>query len=131
MDANQALLFFFSALGAFNGLLMGFYFLFVAKPRHISNYFLGAFLISLSIRIGKSVFFYFNQDLSYGYLQFGLTGCFFIGPFLYFYVKSVIDPGGHIAKTWKYHMAILVPIAIIVGLRYPFETYPELWRPYF
>lgn len=130
MDASQAMLFFFSALGAFNGLLMGLYFLFIAKPRHISNYFLGALLISFSIRIGKSVFFHFNQDLSYGYLQFGLTGCFFIGPFLYFYIKSVVDPNGHILKTWKYHMAILVPVAIVVGYLFPFEYNIDLWRPH-
>ncbi len=130
MEFSRELLFFFSALGAFNGLVLSLYFLIFVKPKHISNKFLGAFLLMLSIRVGKSVFFYFNRDLSFHYLQFGLTACFFIGPFLYFYVVSVVKPESTIKKTWKYHIAILAPIALIVGWIYPFKTNVELWRPY-
>ena len=130
MEFNRELLFFFSALGAFNGLVLSFYFLFFAKPKHISNKFLGAFLLMLSIRIGKSVFFYFNPYLSFHYLQFGLTACFFIGPYLYFYIKSVVEPESGIGNTWKYHILILIPIALIVGYLYPFKDNIYLWRPY-
>lgn len=130
MDLETIGLFFFSALGAFNGLIISAYFLFFAKPKHISNYFLGALILALSIRIGKSVFFYFNEDLSYGYLQLGLTGCFFIGPFLYLYIRSVIEPDGWIKKEWKYHLAILVPLVVFVSLKYSFETNIELWDNY-
>jgi len=128
MNVSRELLFFFSALGAFNGLFMGLYFIFIAKPKHYSNFFLGALLISLSIRIGKSVFFYFNPDLSFHYLQFGLTSCFFIGPFLYFYVKSATDPNSSISTYWKYHMAILLPTILIIGFLYPFKENVGLWR---
>jgi len=130
MEFSSELLFFFSALGAFNGGLLGLYFLFFAKPKHISNYFLGGLLIAMSIRIGKSVFFFFNPDLDFGYLQFGLSACVFIGPFLYFYVQSVIEPYGHIGKSWLYHIAILLPIVLIGGYLYPFESNVVLWRPY-
>lgn len=102
MEVSRELLFFFSALGAFNGLLMALYFIFIAKPKHISNVFLGLFLLMLSIRIGKSVFFYFNPDLAFSYLQFGLTGCLFIGPFLYFYVKSVVSKTDTSVVKWTY-----------------------------
>ena len=131
MEISRTLLFFFSALGAFNGVLMGLYFLFIAKPKDLSNRFLGALLIAMSIRIGKSVFFYFIPDLSYHYLQFGLSACLFIGPFLYFYIKSVLDPEGHIRKSWLYHMGILIPLIVILGIIYPFKTNIDLWRPYF
>jgi len=130
MNVSGELLFFFSALGAFNGLVMGLYFLFFAKPRHISNRFLGTLLLMISIRIGKSVIFYFNTDLAYIYLQLGLTACFFIGPFLYFYVKSIHEPDGNITSVYKYHLMMLIPVIGIVGFLYPFETRPELWRPY-
>lgn len=129
MDTSRELLFFFSGLGAFNGLLLSLYFIFIAKPKHISNFFLGMFLLMSSIRIGKSVFFYFNHDLSFHYLQFGLTGCVFIGPFLYFYVKSVTQPESNIKKSWIYHLAVLIPLVLVVGFLYPFETHIELWRP--
>lgn len=109
---------------------MGLYFIFYASPKHISNYFLGGFLIALSIRIGKSVFFYFNPDLALVYLQFGLTGCLFIGPFLYFYISSIVNPNGNIERTWKFHMMLLVPLATIVGFTCTFEKNPEIWRCY-
>lgn len=131
MDVSGELLFFFSALGAFNGFVMGFYFLLFAKPKHISNRFLGALLLMLSIRIGKSVIFYFNYDLAYIYLQLGLTACFFIGPFLYFYIKSVRQPEGNIHKLWKYHLLVLVPLIGVLGVLFPFESNVDLWRPYF
>jgi len=130
LEVSRELLFFFSALGAFNGLVLGFYFLFFAKPKHISNSFLGAFLCMLSIRIGKSVFFHFNPELSFHYLQFGLTACFFVGPFLYFYIHSITKTSNKVYVSWKYHLAILIPIACIVGLLYPFNTHIDLWRPY-
>ncbi|MFK7935454.1 MAG: helix-turn-helix domain-containing protein [Saprospiraceae bacterium] len=130
MEVSRELLFFFSALGAFNGLLLGSYFLFIARPKQWSNFFLGMLLTLISVRTGKSVFFHFNPDLAFGYLQFGLTACFFIGPFLYFYCKSVVRPKGIILKEWKYHLAILIPLAAYVGFRYPFEHNVDLWRPY-
>lgn len=92
--------------------------------------FFGAFLAMLSIRIGKSVFFHFNPELSFHYLQFGLTACFFVGPFLYFYVKSITNASDKKFTSWKYHLAILVPIALIIGFLYPFKTNIDLWRPH-
>ncbi len=130
MEISRELLFFFSGLGAFNGMLMGLYFLFVAKPKQLSNYFLGALFICYSIRIGKSVFFYFNSDLAFSYLQFGLTACFFIGPFLYLYISSLFDSPEKIDRKWKWHLAVLTPIALVFGFLYPFEHHVDLWRPY-
>lgn len=127
MEISRELLFFFSALGAFNGIVLGFYFLFFAKPKHISNRFLGAFLLMLSVRVGKSVFFHFNHDLSFHYLQLGLTACFFVGPFLYFYIHSITI--NEKSNQWKYHLAILIPLALIIGYLYPFKTHIDLWRP--
>ena len=131
MEASRELLFFFSALGAFNGLLLSFYFLFFAKPKHISNYFLGALLLTLSIRIGKSVFFYFNPELSAHFLQIGISACAFIGPSLYFYLKSMMTPEGEMKHTWKYHLMVLIPIVSIGGYLYPWESNYELWGCYF
>ena len=47
MGGGDKILFFFSALGAFNGLI-GIYFLFFTAKKHLSNYFLGALLFVLS-----------------------------------------------------------------------------------
>lgn len=130
MEISRELLFFFSALGAFNGLLLGIYYSFFKRPKHISNFFLGGLLIFLSIRIGKSVIFYFNHDLAFGYLQFGLTACAFIGPFLYFYFKSIYGKDNSINKHWKYHIAVIIPVIMYINFKYPFESNIALWRPY-
>lgn len=128
MEVSNELLFFFSALGAFNGLLMGLYFLLYARPKHVSNYFLGALLLVLSIRIGKSVFFYFNDDLAGLYIQIGLIACVFIGPALYFYLKSVIQPPGYHHYNWKYHFGVLLTLMLALGFFYPWDAYRPLWQ---
>ncbi len=130
MEVSRELLFFFSALGAFNGFLLGIFYSFFKRPKHISNFFLGGFLLFLSIRIGKSVIFYFNPDLAFSFLQFGLTACFFIGPFLYFYLRSIYAGDDKIRSLWKIHAAILLAIILFINIRYPFEHNIDLWRPY-
>src|SRR5689334_8410822 len=81
MDFGNKALFFFSSLGAFNGFVLGIYFIFFTEKKHLSNYFLGALLLALSIRIGKSVAFFFDSNVPKTILQIGLTACTFIGPF--------------------------------------------------
>jgi len=130
MEVSRELLFFFSGLGAFNGFLMSFYFIFLAKPKSQSNKFLGLFLFMLSVRVAKSIFYFFNPDLAYSFLQLGLTGCFFIGPFLYFYFASVSNEKVKSKLQWKEHLYILTPIALLVNILIPFETNIEVWNLY-
>lgn len=128
MEFGRELLFFFSALGAFNGLVIGVYFLLFAKPKHPSNYFLGILLLALSIRIGKSVFFYF-YELDAIFLQFGLSACLFVGPSLYFYFRSVVQPDRPL--NWKRHFIPLLILIIGIGILYPWSLRPDLWIYFF
>ncbi|WP_299437305.1 helix-turn-helix transcriptional regulator [uncultured Aquimarina sp.] len=127
MDVQSQLLFFFSALGAFNGIIVGLFFLFYVKPSHKSHVFLGLLLLALSIRIGKSVFFYFNDDLADIYIQIGLFACWFIGPLLYFYVKTALEVIDSLSKKLKLHFVILTLIALILFLVFPRSTYEKTW----
>ncbi|UUF15100.1 MULTISPECIES: helix-turn-helix domain-containing protein [Flavobacterium] len=131
MDTGKELLFFFSALGAFNGVILGIYFFFFTKKKYLTNYFLGALLFALSIRIGKSVFVYFHPELPKMYLQFGLTACFFIGPCLYYFLKSAVEEINVMPKSWKFILLFWGTIIVVAGILYPYEYYPELWREYF
>ncbi|WP_109438000.1 AraC family transcriptional regulator [Aquimarina sp. AU119] len=132
MNFDSQFLFFFSAIGVFNSTLLAIYFFFYAKPKHISNYFLGTLLTVLSIRIWKSIFYYFNRELSKIYLQIGLSACFLIGPSLFFYLKSILNPSSKkIDHSWKYHFLFLFIIILAIGYSYPYEDYPDLWRFYF
>lgn len=131
MDTGKELLFFFSALGAFNGIILGIYFFFFTKKKYLTNYFLGGLLFALSIRIGKSVFVYFDPALPKMYLQFGLTACFFIGPCLYYFLKSATEDINVMPKSWKLSLLFWALLIITVGVIFPYEKYPKLWSIYF
>ena len=131
MDTSKELLFFFSALGVFNGIILSVYFFFFTKKKFLTNYFLGALLFALSIRIGKSVFVYFNPTLPKLYLQLGLTACFFIGPFLYYFLKSAVAEINIIPKSWKLVLLFWAILIVSVGIIYPYEYYPLLWNQIF
>jgi len=131
MDTSKELLFFFSALGVFNGIILSVYFFFFTKKKFLTNYFLGALLFALSIRIGKSVFVYFNPTLPKLYLQLGLTACFFIGPFLYYFLKSAVAEINIIPKSWKLILLFWAILIVSVGIIYPYEYYPLLWNQIF
>lgn len=131
MNFTKELLFFFSALGAFNGLVLSCYFFFFTKKKHLSNYFLGILLLALSIRIGKSVFLFFKPDLPRIYLQIGLSACFFIGPALFYFVKSSIEHTIFIPNKWKWNFVILLAVILLTGIVFPYETYPKYWNLYF
>jgi len=131
VNIETQLIFFFSAIGAFNSTILSIYFLFFTRSKQPSNYFLGSLLVALSIRIWKSIFFYFNPELSKIYLQIGLTACFFIGPLLYLYVKYKLKDSNRILKQDLYILLLLVFLTIVIGYTYPYTKYPELWGLYF
>ncbi|RZK33092.1 MAG: AraC family transcriptional regulator, partial [Hymenobacter sp.] len=101
MQVSQYILFFVGALGAFNGLLLSFYFLFFAKKRSLASSFLGCLMAALSLRIGKSVFVYFIPTLPKLYLQIGLSACLFIGPALFFFTRAAIERPLRLPAAWK------------------------------
>ncbi|MEJ1238341.1 helix-turn-helix domain-containing protein [Chryseolinea sp. T2] len=124
-------LFFISALGAFNGLILGVYFLVSSRKENIANLFLGALLIALSLRIGKSVLYYFNTSLLLVYLQIGLSACWFIGPFLFYYVRSEIRQVKELPKSWAWIILSMALIIVATGLVFPYQQYPIIWNRYF
>lgn len=129
MDLGLQLLFFFSALGVFNGFLMSIYFLFIAKPRRIQNRYLGLLILMLSLRIGKSVWYYFDTSISKNILQIGLSACAFIGPFLYFNIKSVRKGEEKLSKEARIVLSSVLGGILTVGLLFPYVLKPEYWNP--
>jgi len=115
MNFGTKVLFFFSALGAFNGVMLSIYFFFFRSKRYLSDYLLGALLLVLSIRIGKSVAYFFDYGLPKVYLQLGLTACFFIGPFLYFYIKSEVFQVRKVPKSWIAQLVFWSVLIATVG----------------
>lgn len=120
----MTLLFFFSALGAFNGLLLSLYFFINAKKKNFANYFLSLLLLVLSIRIIKSIFFYFNPDLSNIFIQIGLSACILIGPFLFLYLKSYTEDK---KPNWIIHVIPYLAAITILGYVYPYVEHRAIW----
>ncbi len=124
------LIFFFSTLGVFNGFLLSSYLLIFSKQKSLSKYLLGALILALSLRIGKSILLYFNPDLPKIYLQIGLSACLFIGPLLFLYLKSAIKQTNYLSKQEKGLLIFLGISAIILGIIRPYHNYPEFWNLY-
>lgn len=124
MPESNQLLFFFSVLGAFNGFLLSLYFAVYAKKKIFTNYFLSLLLLVLSIRIIKSVFFYFNPHLSNIFIQVGLSACVLIGPFLFLYLKSYAEDE---KPNWVKHVIPYVAVITILGFFYPYVENRILW----
>ncbi|REC59651.1 AraC family transcriptional regulator [Chryseobacterium pennae] len=129
MSFGQQILFFFSAVGAFNGLLLGIYLLFIKKLKYIPDFFLGLLLLMLSIRVGISVCFYFYPDLPRVIAHLGLSALFFTGPVLYYYVKSSFQQNQFSLKSCIITFGILTLFLGVVGLLYLF--FPVTWDHYF
>jgi len=126
MVIGDLILLMFSGLGALNGILLSVYF-FTIKPKTLANKFLAALLLMVSIRILKSVLYYFNDQVAGTILQIGLSACFLIGPFLYLYCISKV---GDIEKQWvkwPLHLSALVILITVVGIAYPYQNNTELW----
>lgn len=128
MELSKGMFFFFSALGAFNGLLLSSYFFFFAKRKTVAHYFLGALLLALSLRVGKSVLFYFDRDLPKIYLQIGLSACFFIGPTLYFFLKSGLNSLKSLPRNWGIHLLVLFLLITLGGIMLPYQQHPWVWN---
>lgn len=130
MDISSLILLMFSGLGALNGIILSLYF-FTTKPRTLSNKFLAAMLLMVSIRILKSVLYYFNAEIAETILQIGLSACFFIGPLLYLYCVSKV---GNIERQWikwPLHLTVLFILIAGVGIIYPYQNHLELWGDVF
>lgn len=125
-DLQQQILFTISALGGINGIFLTGYFLFKAKST-LTDKFLAALLLMISVRILKSVVFFFNPDIPQIFLQIGLSACMMIGPFTYFYSLAATKQLSHTIFPWPVHLSLLTSLLVIGGSIFPYSQYPELW----
>ncbi len=128
MEFENQILFFFSAIGAFNGLFLSAYFAFFIKNKNRATYFLSALLLVVSIRVAKSVFLTFYHDISNGFIQLGLSACLLIGPFLYLYVSEAISEKKQHGRTWLWHIVPVVLGMVLIGYYFPYKEYRYLWQ---
>ncbi len=128
MDFKQQLLFFFSALGAFNGLILSLYFLYFIKNKNRATYFLSALILVISIRVAKSIFLIFYPETSDLFIQIGLTACFLIGPFMYIYVRETIYLPNDKKWHWLLHIIPVIIVMLLIGYFFPYSENRHLWK---
>lgn len=125
---SSQILFLFSALGAVNGILLALY-LFTRRTQRLANGMLGALLLAISVRTGKSTFYYFNPDIAAGFLQIGLSACLLIGPLTYLYLHCHLADMADKAVGRRWHWHLVLPVLLIaLGLVFPFSSYSTMWR---
>ena len=127
MNFAKQFVFFLSVLGAFNGLILTFYFAFIARKKHFSNYFLALLLLTLSIRITKFVVLYYIPKLSGVFIQIGYSASILIGPFLYLYFRCILSDN---IKKWSAHILPFLAVIVVVGIAYPYIEHRTEWNHY-
>lgn len=128
MNLKQQLIFLFSALGGINGIAISAIILLFRKVKRLSDYFLGALLIAISLRILKSSFLHFNPDLFITFVQIGLTACLLIGPFLFLYTTSMVKKHHNLAKRWWWQVVPFLPITTIFSNFYDHSEDLHSWH---
>ncbi|MEQ9298620.1 MAG: helix-turn-helix domain-containing protein [Cyclobacteriaceae bacterium] len=123
----MSILFVIASIGVINGLLVGAYLL-IRKERRVAEVYFAGLLLALSIRIGKSIYFYFGTTHDRLLLQIGLSACIFIGPFFYLYSKAQLRGEDSFKRTDLGLLVGLLVIMIVVGVLYPYTTYPDVWN---
>lgn len=124
---TRELLFFISSLGVFNCVLVITFLLAAPNLTHQRKW-LVALLLALTVRISKSIWFYFNPDLSLQVLQLGLSACFLIGPLLYFYIVATHTDIKQLRLPWLPHLSLVFALIVCVGMLFPYVSYPQLWQ---
>lgn len=130
MPAGNDILFFLSVLGWFNALILGVYFLFIQKPHSIQKFLFSALVIVMSLRVAKSVLWWFYPDLPILIIQIGLLSCLFIGPVLYYFLKSSLQQYAVFPKFWLANLVCHFVIGIIVLVVFFNKRHIPIWRTY-
>lgn len=124
---NEHLLFFFSALGAFNGLALALY-LWVAGNTSLAQRALAVLILMVSVRTGKSVAFYFLPDTPAAVMQAGLTACLLIGPALYFFTRASLSSTTTLGRAELAHGGVLIAATVTLNLWWPYAGHAGLWH---
>lgn len=120
-------LFFFSALGVFNGLLLVIYQLLIVRPRTVRGLLLGLLGLAFCLRVGVSCIYYFQKTIPWSAVQIGLSAHVLIGPLLLAFVIHSLKKLER-WRTLSLRLLLLSSLAIVLfGLLYPFQLHHRIW----
>ncbi len=106
----------FGGIAVAQSVFLGTYLIFRKRQQLASPFFLGLLLIGLSLRIGKSLFYYVFPDYSEVGLVLGAFGLLLIGPSLWGFVRS--SQGKKL--DWAHYLHFAFPFGFLsIGLFLP------------
>lgn len=88
----------------------------------------GLFLLVLSLRVLKSLFYSFSTEEPIWFLQSGPSFFLLIGPLLFCYVLSTINPDSFLVKHWKKHILLWCILVLFSMTFLPFKDHNDLYK---
>lgn len=122
---TEKILFFFSALGVFNALLLAIYLVAFQSKRSHSDRFLAVLVFLVVIRVGVSCFQFFGP-IPFGFIKVGLIANLLMGPAVYFTVKSIFETSEKTLSESLRHLVFWL-LAFAIAW-FVFDAYTWDWR---
>jgi AraC-like DNA-binding protein len=104
MSVTNIFLILISGLGVLHGFLVSIYLLVSNKGLAVSNRLLSFLCFVLSFRVGKSIILEFADHIHLQLIFIGLASLLLIGPFFYFYTKSLLDKSFSLKRSNLLHL---------------------------
>ncbi|MEM6319158.1 MAG: helix-turn-helix domain-containing protein [Bacteroidota bacterium] len=120
-------LFFFSAVGVFNAILLCGYLFVGVRPKKTSQYLLAFLLLWFCFRVGVSCIYFFKKNLSPDWIQLGLSASFLIGPTLLAYVKLQVKEREQMTRWEQLQLFGSFLFILIFGLLYRYRDNYQMW----
>lgn len=128
MQLSRDILFFVSTLGWFNGVILAGYLILFFKKRTLATQLLGWMILALSLRVFKSVIWWFTPGLSPIYIQCGIVACMFVGPLLYAYLQASTQARIRLPRSWAYILIAYTLTALVLLLGFTQPRHIPLWK---
>lgn len=128
MNYLSQILFFFGAIGAFNSLILAFYLSLSKSYAKLEHRLFGLFLLILSLRVLKSLFYSFSTEEPIWFLQSGPAFFLLLGSLFYSYTLSIISPNSFWIKHWKSHIAFWFFVVVCLMFFIPFKDFRQLHK---
>ena len=120
--------FFFSAVGVFNGIILWFYLLFTTSHKKLRDISILALLFMFLVRVGVSCIHFFDANLSWSYIQLGLSANFMIGPLVLVCCTTLIyQLSTPQVNALRWHIIINAVLITVFGFLYTFEDHTYIW----
>jgi len=114
MPHEQIILILVSGFGVLLGLLLSVFLWSYRKGNILANRILCILILTLSFRIGKSVFMELGNGIDLRFIFIGLSTQLILGPLFYLYTKTLIIPNYKFTKGWFVHFLVFIP-AFVFG----------------